>query len=81
MASSPEGTWGLEDLEEYNKNLHGRRIDHPVKQKNTPEGLEDEELPIPGSSFGGVEWMMFGVPKNTINLGFKEHPNWKMLVS
>ena len=23
---------------------------------------------------------MFGVPKNTFFLGFKQHPNWKMLV-
>ena len=34
---------------------------------------------IPGSSFRGAEWMSFGVPKNTIILGFKQHPNWKML--
>ena len=35
MASSPKGTWGLEDLED-NKNLLGRRIDHPVKKAQTP---------------------------------------------
>ena len=29
---------------------------------------------------GCFSWMMFGVPKNTHPLGFKQHPNWKMLV-
>ena len=44
------------------------------KNTNTPEGLEDEELPIPGSSFGGVEWMMFGVPKKHHQLRVQTAP-------
>jgi len=64
------------------KNLAWKEEDRSSceKKTNIPEVFEDEELPIPGSSFGDAEWMMFGVPKNTINLGFKQHPNWKMLV-
>ena len=33
---------------------------------------------VPGSSFRGAEWMMFGVPVHH-PWGFKQHPNWKMV--
>ena len=35
---------------------------------------------VPGSSSLGAEWMMFGVPILHHPLGFKQPPNWKMLV-
>ena len=53
MASSPEGTWGLEDLEDNKTLLGRRRIRSSRKNTNIPEGLEDEELFISGFFLGG----------------------------
>ena len=36
---------------------------------------------LPRSSFRGAERMMFGVLYIHHSLGFKQHPNWKIMVS